>query len=164
MLKQMWNSLEIKETGYKLMRAKDEYEYKLTMDNKDLPSYGTNYDLHVQNDYLFRIVISMPVIGNYEDIVWLPWYDESFKYAEASKICSENIIIDCDYIVFLYGDNLDDEEQEWKNELILRCGENNKIFWEIGNNCKCFNFNTLVKWIESEENYCSVVDRNVVRL
>jgi hypothetical protein len=164
----IWDSLKIEENEYTMQRAIDNYNYKLKMPNEQLPSYMTNYDLHLKDEYIFNLTISMPVIDDYEDndkMVLLPWWEEEMSYREGSKMCSEKIVKRewCDNIIILCGDNLSKEELDYRNMIAELCVENGKTFLEIGNDCECMSFRYIIKWLESGENYSSYRSKNINR-
>lgn len=171
-IEDLWSSLDINEEGYKLMRAYDCYFAKLDIENTDLPCYLTNYDLHIlhiNNEYLFRLIIAPPVISNYEknkDLVWFPYWDKDIEYGIGSKECCEKVIgnTECDNIIILLGDNLYKEEIMSRHKITQLCVDNNKTFWEISNSCKCMNVGMIVKWIKSGENYCGYHNKDTVRI
>lgn len=153
----LWNSTKIDDRGYYFKRAKEEFEYKLTMSNKELPSYMTNCDLHVMGNYLLRVAISMPVISNYtykNDKVKLPWYDKETEYSEASKVCSKSIIDSCNHILILCVKVLSNEEKEFMDKILGYCVTKNKRYMIINDNQR-FYFDMLFrfKWIDSDK-YC----------
>lgn len=166
-MKNIWDSLDICEEGFKLDRCYEEYFYKLEMDDTELPSELTNNPMKIADDYILRLVISMPVESKHKDnykMVLSPWHEEEVFYYVGSKVRSEKIARSeyCDNVIILCGDNLEGEEREYRHEIAQLCVDNNKTFWEIGNDSK-ININGIIKWIESGENYCSYYPDNVKR-
>jgi hypothetical protein len=170
-IKNIWESLDIKDTGYWLWRANEEYNRKLTMDIKDLPSYMTNYDLHIGyegKDHELRITISTPIISDYKDndkMVLCPYEEGEVSYKENSLICTDKIIRNhSDYVIVLCGDNLSNEELGIRQEIANMCVKDGKLFWELGNDCECVNFDMIMKWIKGGENYCGYFGKGIERV
>lgn len=171
-IQDLWSSLDINEEGYKLNRAYDCYFVKLGIENNELPCYLTNYDLnilHLNNEYLFRFIISPPVLSNYihnKDLICFPYWDSDIEYGIGSKECCEKVIgnLECDNIIILLGDNLDKDERNYRHKIAQLCVDNGKTFWEIGNDCRCMNIGMIIKWLESGENYCGYHGEGIKRV